>query len=252
MVAGALGAIGGYVTKELYERGAELLLCDLWTPEAAAERIREMGASYSTTEYRRVDFTDEVAVSKLLDNLALENAVPEAIVGIVGGTPLQPFLQTDSAEFRQTFELNFFTQVNIARAVLPLWLKRSVPGHFVFTSSLVATIPWRDLASYRSAKRALEAFSESMALDFARYHIRSNCIAPGNIAAGTALTVYNDQEEYRKTVDATIPFGSLIDPRLLARTYGWLLSEDAKEINGQIIRVDRGQSLPVVGCLGTD
>jgi len=246
-VTGALGALGGHIVRELSHRGSFLQLSDVLPPDKAHEKLQELGIDREAVAYVQVDCTDVGAFESYISQLFLSRPFLTSVVAIVGGTPLQPLLDASLEAFRDVFELNFFAQVVTARAILPHWIERNIPGHFLFTSSLVASLPWRDIPSYRAAKRALEAFSESIALDFAPYGIRSNCIAPGNMAAGTALSVYQEDETYRKTVDSTIPFGSLIDPGALAKTYAWLVSSDAREINGQIIHVDRGQSLPVVG-----
>ena len=90
-------------------------------------------------------------------------------------------------------------------------------------------------------------FAKTLALENAERGIRFNLIAPGHVAAGSCLKVYETDEAYRKMANSVIPLKRLVRPEALADTYVWLCSSMASEINGQVIKVDLGASIPKVG-----
>jgi NAD(P)-dependent dehydrogenase (short-subunit alcohol dehydrogenase family) len=157
---------------------------------------------------------------------------------------MHPFATTSSEDFSQIFNFNFLGQVYFTRAVLREWVDRKIKGHMVYASSWVATNPWPDLSAYVSAKAALDAFSKCMALEYASFGIRLNSIAPGHVAAGSSLKVYETDKQYREAVDRVIPLGRMVRVEAVADAFLWLASNMADDINGQVIRIDLGASIP--------
>ena len=94
-------------------------------------------------------------------------------------------------------------------------------------------------------------FCRCMAVDLSAKHLRFNCVSPGVVAAGSALKVYNEDEGYRKLVEALIPGGKLTPPEAIAATVHFLASEAASCYQGQILSPDSGISLPMLCGAGS-
>jgi NAD(P)-dependent dehydrogenase (short-subunit alcohol dehydrogenase family) len=111
----------------------------------------------------------------------------------------------------------------------------------------VAQVPHVGIPAYASAKAALETFSTCIALEYAHERIRVNCISPGNVATGSSLKVYNEDENYRKFVDRVTPFGGRNTLEAVADVVLFLCSPLASELNGQVLHVDHGITIPKIG-----
>jgi NAD(P)-dependent dehydrogenase (short-subunit alcohol dehydrogenase family) len=74
-----------------------------------------------------------------------------------------------------------------------------------------------------------------------------NAVAPGNVAAGSSLKVFEEDTEYREFVLRVSPAGRRNSPEAIANALLFLCSSLATEINGQTISVDLGVSIPKIG-----
>jgi glucose 1-dehydrogenase len=90
---------------------------------------------------------------------------------------------------------------------------------------------------YGSMKAALTRAAESMALEFADYGIRVNCVAPGAIAR-------EPNTERGNKLGKKIPLGRMGTPDDIGNAVAWLCSDEASYITGITLRVDGGLILP--------
>lgn len=242
-MTGALGSIALVTCARMAEAGARLFLTDIKSPEEAQEILRSVDRLKSFP-YRKMDVTRESEVRSAVAAAFAEYPWIDCCLGLAGGCGMHPFASTSSDEFFDIFQFNYLGQVHVTRAVLEAWVKAGTKGHMIYASSWVATNPWPDLSAYVSAKAALDAFAKCMALEYAHYDIRFNSVSPGHVAAGSSLKVYETDKQYRDAVDRVIPLGRLVKVEAVADAFTWLASPLASDINGQVIRIDLGASIP--------
>lgn len=248
LITGGLGAIAGAVVRRLSEAGAFLAITDLADDASGASRCVEFGAKAGRHIYRRMDVTDEREVERVLADIFAARPALDITLGLAGaGCGIHPFAATSSEEFERIFRLNYFGQVHLARAVLKRWTAANTRGHLIFTTSLVASLPWPEFSAYNSAKAAVEMLGKTLALEYAPHGIRINAVAPGHVATGASMAIYDADEAYRAMVQRVIPMQQLIPAEAIADAFLWLCSPLASAINGQVIKVDFGESLPKVG-----
>jgi NAD(P)-dependent dehydrogenase (short-subunit alcohol dehydrogenase family) len=171
----------------------------------------------------------------------------DTVLGHAGGCGLHPFIETSTAEFERIFRFNYLAQTFLAHAVIRQWKSRGIAGHLIFTSSYVARISHARIPAYATAKAALEHLTRCLALEFAPSGIRVNAVAPGNVAAGSSLRVFEEDQEYREFVLRVAPMGKRNSPEAIADAFAFLCSEMAAEITGQVLGVDYGVSIPKIG-----
>lgn len=247
LITGALGAIAEAVARRLSEAGAFLVLTDVLPEEAARERVRNWNLFTDSWDYSLMDVTEPEKVSAAIQAIFQKFPQTEAAIGLAGGCPMHPFSSTSIEEFERIFRYNFLGQTYFTRAVLSEWVKRNTAGQFIYTSSLVGSLPWPNLSSYTSAKAAVEMFAKCLALEYAEHHIRFNVVAPGHVATGSQLKIYHQDEPYRAMVHRVIPLQRMVRPEAIADAFLWLCSPLAEDVNGQVIKVDLGASIPKVG-----
>jgi NAD(P)-dependent dehydrogenase (short-subunit alcohol dehydrogenase family) len=247
LITGALGAIAEFVVRRLTEADAFLILTDVLREEEARQRVNHWDLAADSWYYTPMDVTDPTGVSSTVEGIFEKFPHTDTAIGLAGGCGMHPFSSTSSEEFDRIFRFNFTGQTYFTRAVLNEWVKRNIAGQMIFTSSLVASLPWPDISAYTSAKCALEMFAKCLALEYADRRIRFNVVAPGHVAAGSSLKIYREDESYRKMVDRVIPLKRQVRPEAIADAFLWLCSSMAGDVNGQVIKVDLGTSIPKVG-----
>jgi len=246
IITGAMGAIAEYIIKALHGAGASLILTDILEEEKALVRISEWGIR-NNFQYHIMDVTNHEQVDTTVGALFEKNPGINIAIGYAGGCGLHFFKDTDAETFDRVFKLNYTGQTYFTRSVLARWTELKTAGHMIYTSSYVAKIPHQGIPAYASAKAALETFSKCLALEYADQDIRFNIISPGNVAAGSSLKVFNDNEEYREMVKRVTPLRRQNSPEAIANAFLYLCSDLADEVNGHTLKVDLGVSIPKIG-----
>lgn len=247
LITGALGAIAEHIVRKLEEAGAFLILTDAKSNAEALPVIESWKLRPSRYVYHQMDVTNSSEVEAIVHDMMGRYSNLDTVLGHAGGCGLHPFAETAEADFDRIFKFNYFAQTYLARAFLAQWVRRKVTGHLIFTSSYVAQIPHTRIPAYATAKAALEHLTRCLALEYAPAGIRVNAISPGNVAAGSSLKVFEEDQEYREFVLRVAPMGKRNSPEAIADAFVFLCSEMAGEITGQILRVDFGVSIPKIG-----
>ena len=102
--------------------------------------------------------------------------------------------------------------------------------------------PWPNYAAVSAAKTALEAITRNIALEFAPFGIKANCIQAG-VTDTASLRAIPGSEKIKEHTLIRNPFKRLTTPEDVADVVYLLCKDEAKWINGCIIPVDGGERL---------
>ncbi|MFS1286886.1 SDR family oxidoreductase [Pseudomonas piscis] len=105
--------------------------------------------------------------------------------------------------------------------------------HMVSTSALIGNV---GQANYSAAKLGMVALSKSIALDMRRFNVRSNCLAPFAWSRMTSAIPDSTPEE-----KARVERLKQMTPEKNAPLAVYLLSDRAKDVNGQVFTVRRNE-----------
>jgi 3-oxoacyl-[acyl-carrier protein] reductase len=112
-------------------------------------------------------------------------------------------------------------------------------GRVVNTAS-IAVLGNVGQANYAASKAGVIGLTRTLALEWARFNIAVNCVAPGGVNTPMTATI---PEKILTAVVERIPFKRMAAPEEIAAVHAFLASDDASYITGQVIWVDGGVTI---------
>jgi len=122
------------------------------------------------------------------------------------------------------------------------YLKKT-KGVIINNASCDGLVGEADAAAYCASKGGLVLLTKAMALDFAKFGIRVNCVCPGYVMTRmleSDLPRGISREKYLRSISMEHPLGRIAKPDEIARTVLFLASEDSSFITGAALPVDGG------------
>lgn len=243
LVTGASRGIGYAIARQFSAAGADLwvLAEDEGIHAAASGLSAETGGIVKPLQ---CDIADAEAVENAVAGVSrIDILVNNA--GYQPRTPLVPPTAAGDAAFRRVIAINVMGTYHVTRFALP---KMPDNGRIIFTSSIWGKTGAAGYSGYCASKHANIGFMRALALDLGARGITVNAVCPGWVETeGAMWTVREIASEAGRSVPALVeeylksqPLAGMMAPTDLASTYLFLASEEAKDITGQTINVDRG------------
>ncbi|MDP2627592.1 MAG: SDR family oxidoreductase [Candidatus Rokubacteria bacterium] len=127
-----------------------------------------------------------------------------------------------------------------AQAVLPGMRERGW-GRVITTSS-IGSLGNIGQANYAASKAGVIGLTKTLALEYAKYGVTVNCIAPGATMTSMLAGV---PDKIKEQIIAKIPVGRIADPSEIAAVHCFLASDEAAFITGQVLFVDGGMTVGI-------
>lgn len=128
------------------------------------------------------------------------------------------------------------------------WINKKQPGVFLNIVTTYASTGSGYVVPSACAKAGVLALTRSLAVEWAKYNIRSNAIAPGPFPTEGAWSRLLPGELLKKFDPAnTVPLGRVGEHQELANLAGYLMSPYSGYVNGEVVTIDGGEWLKGAG-----
>ncbi|RNF83841.1 3-oxoacyl-ACP reductase FabG [Montanilutibacter psychrotolerans] len=235
LVTGGSGDLGGAICARLAADGLHVIVHGNGNParaQAVVEAIQAEGGSAQAVVF---DVADGEAAATAMAALLADGPI-QVVVNNAGIHDDAPMAGMSESQWKRVIDVSLHGFFHVTQPLL-LPMARARWGRIVSVSSVAAVLGNRGQTNYAAAKAALHGASKSLAREMASRNITVNVIAPGVIQGRMAADAFPAE-----TIKQLVPAGRAGTPEEVAALVGFLCSDQAGYINGQVIGIDGGMS----------
>ncbi len=237
LVTGAAAGIGAEIARTAAADGYRVGALDV-NPAVA-----EIAAALDGAEALTASVNDAADVESAFDAFG----APDVLINNAGIVRFGPLLDLSPEDWRAVVDVNLTGAFLCARAAARR-MREAGGGRIVNIASMNGTVPGPNAGAYASTKAGIIMLTQQMALEWAQFNIRVNCVAPGLIDGGMSAPI-NADPVLRAEREAAVPRGRLGTTGDIARAALWLASDDADYVTGQTLLVDGGVTMSILSHL---
>eukprot|EP00002_Diphylleia_rotans_P016577 TRINITY_DN3227_c0_g1_i11.p1 TRINITY_DN3227_c0_g1~~TRINITY_DN3227_c0_g1_i11.p1 ORF type:complete len:315 (+),score=60.91 TRINITY_DN3227_c0_g1_i11:46-990(+) len=241
IVTGGGTGIGRCVAHELASLGAHVILIGRRI-EPLIETANEIKTSNARCSYFTLNIRDEKAIELTMEKIASEFAEIHGLVNNAGGQFPSPAEGISANGWRAVIDTNLNGTFLITQAVVKRWMVNNGGGSIV---NVVADM-WNGfplMAHTGAARAAVVNLTMSLAVEWGRFGVRINAVAPGVILSSGMLNYPEAIQEQVGEYASQNPSGRLGTESEVSAAIVFLLSRAASYITGATLRIDGGSSL---------
>ena len=237
-ITGASSGIGAHLARTSAQCGARVAQAArrVETLTANEAQLRQLGASDVLS--LQLDVTDEAQVSGAIGAVREKFGALDVVVnnaGIAGGASA---MNMGIAEFDSILATNLRGSFLVAQAAAQAWREDKRGGSIINIASILGFRQAGGVSAYSMSKAAVVQMTKTLALEWARYNIRVNAIAPGYF--DTPMNEGYFESGAGNVMIQRIPMRRIGDLADLDGPFLLLATEASRFMTGAVIPVDGG------------
>ena len=238
LVTGASRGIGQAIALTLGAAGATVI--GTATSEKGAEAISKQFTEHKITGQGMIlNVTDDNNIAELMKNINEQYGAVDILINNAGITRDNILMRMKQEEWDEIIDTNLASVFKMSKTVLRGMMKKRA-GRIISITSVVGAMGNSGQANYAAAKAGIMGFTKSLAREVGSRGITVNTVAPGFIQ--TDMTAELTEEQKNRLLQA-IPQGRLGQPSDVAKAVGFLVSDAASYITGQVLHVNGGMHM---------
>lgn len=233
IVTGGSRGIGAAIVRDLAHHGVKVAFSYKQQTSLANKLVKELGVLSF-----QIDATDFNGVKKMVEEIYQRFGIIDILINNVGISHGSPIWQMTEEQWNAVITTNLKSFYNYLRNVVPIFVKNR-SGKIITITSVLGLRGRVGELNYAVTKSLLVGFTKTLTRELGQFNINVNAIAPGYI--DTESQQKNTPEIIRKMVLDECAIKRLGKPEDIANLVTFLCSSKAKQITGEIIKVDAGQ-----------
>jgi NAD(P)-dependent dehydrogenase (short-subunit alcohol dehydrogenase family) len=231
----------GYATAELFLReGAKVVITGRSAEKGrkALAKLEELGEA----AFVRGDVSKAKDAQRMVEGAVRRFGRIDILFNNAGVYVEKLAEDTSEDEWDRVLDINLKGTFLVSKYAIP-YMKRQRSGSIINNSSDAGLVGNRSCPAYCASKGAVTIMTKAMALDYAKYNIRVNCVNPGTIDTpmlACEAKASGDQKAYLKRMDEELPIGRVGRPEEVAQAVLFLASDAASFVTGAALSVDGG------------
>ena len=239
LVTGAAGGIGAATARRFAREGASVAINDARPEglEAVAGEIRGAGAKALVLPG---DVTRKADCERLVQDITRTFGRLDILINNAGINRDAMAAKMTEEQWDTVLSVNLKGTFLCAQAALPGMRERGW-GRVVNTSS-IGSLGNVGQANYAASKAGVIGLTKTLALEYAKYGVTVNAVAPGPVMTAMLAGV---PDAIRERIVAQVPVGRIASPDEIASVHVFLASDEAAFITGQVVFADGGMSVGI-------
>lgn len=233
IITGGSRGIGRAICIELAQQGYYTVINYMRDENGAAETLASIQQAGGIGEIYQFDVRDQQRTEQVIEDVAERFGRIDALINNAGIIADGLFMMMPAENWQSVIDTTLKGFYNMTRPTIEKMVRKR-RGSIVSISSASSMMANRGQANYAAAKAGLNAASRSVAAEVARLGIRINVVAPGLI--DTEMI----QDAPKDHIKALIPMARIGKPEEVAKVVGFLCSDAASYVTGQVISVNGG------------
>ena len=242
-ITGGAQGIGKTIAQAFAELGAEVAIVDMNIQKAQNTAQELAKATGGKVNAYQCNVTDPTSVDKMIENYEKDYSTIDFAINNAGIFTGDSALDISPANFKSVIDVNLNGVFFTAQAAAKLMVKHKSGGSIISTASMSAHVINRPqtIANYCAAKAGVVHLTKALALEWAKYKIRVNCISPGYMQTDLIATM----KDMLPIWSAMMPEGSRLGfPEDLIGAFVYYASDASLYATGSDLVVDGGYTVP--------
>jgi enoyl-[acyl-carrier protein] reductase I len=252
LILGGSSGLGLATAKKLASHGYNICIvhrnrrCEMTAIENEFDIIKNENVQFLSFNIDALKVDQRLELIQKLKQKLGSNARMRVLVHSVAKGNLKPMITLDKHSLKND---DFHLTIDAMAISLYDWTKALFEHELFATDARIISFTsegnskaWRNYAAVSAAKVALEAITRNIALEFAPYGIRANCIQAG-VTDTASLRAIPGSDKIKEHSLLRNPFKRLTTPEDVANVVYLLCKDEAAWINGCVIPVDGGEHI---------
>lgn len=241
LVTGSSRGIGATTAIILAKKGYDVAIHYKSSLEKAQYVKTEVETLGQKAYLFQADVSKTEDIKKMFEQYTDEIGTLDLLVNNAGFDKAKLIEEYTFEEMKYVINVVLFSKIVTTKLALPLLKKSDDPVIINIASRMWKEKTIETIGAYGPAMAGVMKWTQSCALEFAKYKIRVNCVAPGLTYTDLTKTMLAEDEfSFAATAN---PRGRVTTPQDIANVVALIASKEADYINGEIIGVNGGSNL---------